>query len=228
MEILVEMREMWKRFWALCVALVATQACTQSTNWEMSMNAATEAYQQARYTKAEKFLLAALEEAENFGPEDSRFATSLNNLAEVYRAQGRYAEAEPLSRRALAIDEKALGLEHPDVGQSLNNLAGLYHSQGRYAEAEPFYSRALAIAEKTHGPEHPDVARPQQPGGALPRPGPRPRGRATPSACPRDSGEGPGTRAPGRGHEPRQPGGGSIMTTAITRRPSHSISVPSR
>ena len=34
--------------------------------------------------------------------------------------QGRYAEADPLLKRALAIDEKALGPEHPDVGQSLN------------------------------------------------------------------------------------------------------------
>ncbi len=32
---------------------------------------------------------------------------------EIYRAQGRYAEAEPLDQRALAIGEKALGPEHP-------------------------------------------------------------------------------------------------------------------
>ena len=82
----------------------------------------------------------------------------LNNLAGLYRAQGRYAEAEPLYKRALAISEKALGPEHPDVGTSLNNLAVLYQAQGRYAEAEPLYKRALAIDEKALGPEHPDVA----------------------------------------------------------------------
>jgi len=32
---------------------------------------------------------------------------------EFYRVQGRYAEAEPLYKRALAIYEKALGPEHP-------------------------------------------------------------------------------------------------------------------
>ena len=32
-------------------------------------------------------------------------ATSLNNLAELYRAQGRYAEAEPLFKRLLMISE---------------------------------------------------------------------------------------------------------------------------
>ena len=67
------------------------------------------------YPEAEKQWSAALKEAEGFGPQDPRLATTLNNLGEVYRAQGRYAEAEPLYKRALAIREKALGPEHPDV-----------------------------------------------------------------------------------------------------------------
>ena len=71
--------------------------------------------------------------------------------------QGRYAEAEPLYKRALAIGEKALGPDHPDVAQSLNNLASCTTHQGRYAEAEPLYKRALAIREKALGPDHPDV-----------------------------------------------------------------------
>jgi hypothetical protein len=42
-----------------------------------------------------------------------------------------------LFQRALAIREKALGRDHPDVATSLNNLAALYDVQGRYADAEP-------------------------------------------------------------------------------------------
>jgi CHAT domain-containing protein/tetratricopeptide (TPR) repeat protein len=79
------------------------------------------------------------------------------SLARLYRAQGRYAEAEPLCKRSLAITEKALGPDHPDVAQSLNNLALLYRAQGRYAEAEPLYKRALAIFEKALDPDHPFV-----------------------------------------------------------------------
>ncbi len=52
-------------------------------------------------------------------------AASLNNLALLYQAQGHYAEAEPLYQRSLAIKEKALGPEQPDVAMSLNNLAEL-------------------------------------------------------------------------------------------------------
>ncbi len=80
-------------------------------------------------------------------------------MALLYEAQGRYAEAEPLYQRSLAIVEKALGPEHPHVATSLNNLARLYRDQGHYAEAEPLYQRSLEIREKALGPEHPDVAR---------------------------------------------------------------------
>jgi RNA polymerase sigma factor (sigma-70 family) len=85
-------------------------------------------------------------------------ATSLNNLAELYRDQGQYGAAEPLYKRSLAILEKALGPQHIYVGYSLGNLAGLYKDQGQYGAAEPLYKRALAILEKALGPEHPDVA----------------------------------------------------------------------
>jgi tetratricopeptide (TPR) repeat protein len=61
-------------------------------------------------------------------------------------------------QRALAIGEKILGPEHPDLATRLNNLAEFYRAQGRSAEAEPLYQRALAIGEKTLGPEHPDLA----------------------------------------------------------------------
>ena len=39
----------------------------------------------------------------------------LNNLAQLLKATHRLAEAEPLMRRALAIDEAGYGAEHPDV-----------------------------------------------------------------------------------------------------------------
>ena len=85
-------------------------------------------------------------------------ATSIVNLAQLYWDQDRYDEAEPLFKRSLAIDEKALGPDHPGVATTLNNLALLYSDQARYDEAEPLYKRSLAIDEKALGPDHPDVA----------------------------------------------------------------------
>jgi tetratricopeptide (TPR) repeat protein len=71
------------------------------------------------------------------------------------QAKGDYAGAEPLYRRALAIDEKALGPDHPHVAIDLNNLAAFLQAKGDYAAAEPLYRRALAIDEKALGPNHP-------------------------------------------------------------------------
>lgn len=85
-------------------------------------------------------------------------AERLNQQVEQLYKQGQYSAAIPLAERSLAIREKVLGLEHPDVAQSLNNLALLYKAQGNYSEAEPLFQRSLAIQEKVLGPEHPDVA----------------------------------------------------------------------
>ncbi|BAS56476.1 kinesin light chain [Leptolyngbya boryana NIES-2135] len=85
-------------------------------------------------------------------------ATCLNWLAELYYAQGRYEEAEPLYVRSLSIHEQQLGADHLDVANSFNNLALLYKEQGRYEEAEPLYVRSLSIREQQLGTDHLDVA----------------------------------------------------------------------
>ena len=71
--------------------------------WDMYIAAGNAAYQHGNYTEAEKQYAAAIIEAEGFGPEKPRLATSLNNMAALYVAQGRHAEAEPLNKRVLAI-----------------------------------------------------------------------------------------------------------------------------
>jgi tetratricopeptide (TPR) repeat protein/CHAT domain-containing protein len=78
-------------------------------------------------------------------------------VGELFKA-GKFSEAIPLAQRALAIDEKAVGPDNPNVATALTWLALLYKSQGRYADAEPLYKRALAIREKALAPDHPDVA----------------------------------------------------------------------
>jgi tetratricopeptide (TPR) repeat protein len=85
-------------------------------------------------------------------------AKRLNQQAGQLYDAGKYSQAIPLLERALAISEKVLGKEHPDVATSLNNLALPYQAQGSYEKAEPLFVRSLAISEKVLGKEHPDVA----------------------------------------------------------------------
>ena len=90
-----------------------------------------------------------------------RFAGALNNLALLYADLGRAAEAEPLYKRAIGIQEKVRGLDSAEVAPELNNLAALYQRSERYAEAEPLFKRALAIREKSLPHGHPDFDIPQ-------------------------------------------------------------------
>jgi hypothetical protein len=51
----------------------------------------------------------------------------------------------PLFQRALAIQEKALGLNHPDVATSLENVAALYRRTSRENTAKALEDRAAKI-----------------------------------------------------------------------------------
>jgi serine/threonine-protein kinase len=91
--------------------------------------------------------------------QDERVRADWLNAAGLVQAHlGRRAEARAAHERVLAIKEKVLGPEHPDVSATLNNLANTLHQMGAYSQATAAYERALSISEKALGPEHPDVA----------------------------------------------------------------------
>jgi len=85
-------------------------------------------------------------------------AKRLNEEAEHLYAQGRYREATPKARQALALRKQVLGERHPDTAASLNNLAELLQAQGDYAAAKPLLEQALAIRKAVLGARHPDTA----------------------------------------------------------------------
>jgi tetratricopeptide (TPR) repeat protein len=102
--------------------------------------------------------LVTVEHAERAKIEAQTAGLLLNKLGRYFKSRAAFTTAEQLLQRALAIREKALDVNHPDVAMSLNDLAVIYSAQGRHKEAEPLDKRALAIREKALGAEHPDVA----------------------------------------------------------------------
>jgi len=65
--------------------------------WDILNQEAMELYRTGKYDRAVVVAKKALEGAEkNVGPNHLSLATSLNNLAVLYDAQGHYAQAEPL------------------------------------------------------------------------------------------------------------------------------------
>ena len=62
-------------------------------------------------------------------------ATSLNNLAGLYEAQGRYDEAEPLYQQALAIMRERLGEQHPYTITVAGNYFACLMGMGKIEDA---------------------------------------------------------------------------------------------
>lgn len=112
-------------------------------------------YRQGNYEKAMALAIEARDLArQTLGEEHPGFATTLDNLASIYKVAGEYAKAEPLLRQALSIRQKALGENDLDVVISMNNLAGLYKSTGRYAEARELFLRSLEIIRTNAGEDN--------------------------------------------------------------------------
>lgn len=98
-----------------------------------------------RFRSAEIFYKRALEVDEaKHGPEHPSLARHLGGLGDAYRGLGRFADAEPMYVRALAIHERATP-EKPAVAWTLRNLAQLYREMGRKEEADRLEQRAAAI-----------------------------------------------------------------------------------
>ena len=105
----------------------------------------------SRYSDAETFYQQAIQINESIAraleSENPALATDLNNLAELYRIQGRYAEAEPLYERARGIWQRAANSE--SVALTLNNQAYQYIDQRRYEEAERLFQASIKQFEGT-------------------------------------------------------------------------------
>ena len=83
--------------------------------------------------------------------------TSMNNLAETYRALGRTNEAAALHEKVLESRKRTLGEEHPDTLTSMNNLAATYWALGRTNEAAALHEKVLECCKRNLGEEHPDT-----------------------------------------------------------------------
>ena len=87
--------------------------------WRLAEQAGKMSTDYERFAEAERQFTMAIEAARVFGDQDSRRALSLFHLANVVCIQGRHTEAISLGQQALAINEKTLGSEHPDVASCL-------------------------------------------------------------------------------------------------------------
>jgi tetratricopeptide (TPR) repeat protein len=144
-----------RRDWILVTALALASwsgLAAQETSWEKATKAGDQLSKQGRYLEAEKSYLEALAAAEKSGVSDPRLANSLNNLAALYRNQGKYTEALRLLQTASAIWDTIPEPNQTDLATVLDNLAFVCLNQRLYDQAEAHYRRSLDIREKALGP----------------------------------------------------------------------------
>jgi tetratricopeptide (TPR) repeat protein len=117
----------------------------EETDWIVSNEAGLEAFQRGRYEEASLSLRQAVEKAEKLKPVDYRLEDSLHGLAETYRLQKKYPEAEPLYRRYLALHWGGPGA--PEVLDRLSELLAVaYFQDGEFAEKLRKFEEALSRA----------------------------------------------------------------------------------
>ncbi|VVB05448.1 unnamed protein product [Arabis nemorensis] len=92
------------------------------------------------------------------GPMHREVANCCRYLAMVLYHAGDMAGAIMQQHKELIINERCLGLDHPDTAHSYGNMALFYHGLNQTELALQNMGRALLLLGLSSGPDHPDVA----------------------------------------------------------------------
>ncbi|KAM7263463.1 hypothetical protein ACFE04_001146 [Oxalis oulophora] len=92
------------------------------------------------------------------GPLHREVANCCRYLAMVLYHAGDMPGAIMQQHKELIINERCLGLDHPDTAHSYGNMALFYHGVNQPPLALQHMARALLLLSLSSGPDHPDVA----------------------------------------------------------------------
>ena len=105
------------------------------------------------YSTSESYYSQAFDRArEHLDADHPYLASYMNDLGVVRYEQGKFLDAEPLLREAMAILEKVIAPDDEQMLMTTGNLAEIYNTLEKYGEAEKLYDRALAIKVKLNNP----------------------------------------------------------------------------
>ena len=113
-------------------------------NWRAHIQEARDLFKANDVAGAERVLLVALDLGGHFGQSSGPVATSLVNLAQLYRRSNRPAEAEPLLVRALDVLEQTAGPNNKVTLLAMLDLAATIFDLGKVQEAKAAYYDALS------------------------------------------------------------------------------------
>lgn len=148
--------------WAFS-ALYASFIAYQSFPYYANIGTGESHFKKGEYKAAEENFQEALQICQSFGPDylkDQRTVRALNNLAELYRGQGRYKEALPYYEKTIANIDSCFRENRPERALVHSNFAACLRDLGLYKEADKQYDIALSTWEsKVKQPDSPILAR---------------------------------------------------------------------
>jgi tetratricopeptide (TPR) repeat protein len=121
-------------------------------DWKGFYTLALKAVAAKDYARAETMYAKAMHEAEVFGKDDVRVASTSQGLATLLRSEKKLPEAENLARRAVSIYSNNPGEESLEYAEVLWVLAGILMDEGKYQPAIQSVQRVLPLFEQKLAP----------------------------------------------------------------------------
>jgi serine/threonine protein kinase/Tfp pilus assembly protein PilF len=114
--------------------------------------------QQGQFTEAKDLYKRALAISETTLAPQTDVSAELDDLAQIYSREQQWGLAEQTYKRALEVDRRVLGENHPRVAMHLHNLAVVAQNMGDLKLAESLYLDAIQRQERAYGDHHPQTA----------------------------------------------------------------------
>jgi serine/threonine protein kinase/Tfp pilus assembly protein PilF len=113
---------------------------------------------QGRLPEANDLLQRGLSMLESSNAPATDISALLDDLAAVYVWEQRWPLAKETYERALEVDRRVLGDDHPRIAMHLQNLAFTSQSLGELKRADELYREAIERKEKAYGKGSPQTA----------------------------------------------------------------------
>ncbi|HMH87912.1 MAG TPA: serine/threonine-protein kinase [Steroidobacteraceae bacterium] len=115
-------------------------------------------HQQGRFSQAKDLYIRSLDILQASSAPQTDVSAVLDDLAKVYARDQQWVLAKQTYERALEIDRRVLGEDHPRIALRLNNLAIVAQNMGDLKQAKALFRDALSRNERTYGDRHPETA----------------------------------------------------------------------
>ncbi|CAF0771032.1 unnamed protein product [Adineta steineri] len=112
-------------------------------------------FNMGQFNKAEDIYRVLLDQKQD----DKHKALIYGQLGLIKYDQGKYQEAFTFYEKSLAIYQKTLSPNDPELANSYNNIGLVYDAMCNYPKALSSHEQALEIRQKSLDPNHPDLAK---------------------------------------------------------------------